>query len=472
MTLNRLIRVLMARWRLALAVLTCALLLAVVASFLPAPRYTASAAVVLDVKSPDPIAGVLLPGMTVSTYMGTQIQIVASERVAMRAAALSGLGEAPEVRVAWSKAKGTATRYEVWLASFVDAHLDVTPAKDSNVIKIAYWAHDPQLAADVANAVVRAYVETTLDLRVEPARQYNKFFEAQARQLRETLAGAQRKLSDFQRTSGIITTDERYDSETARLTDLTSQWVVLQSQASESNQLRNAASTHANATPEALVNPILVSLSGELSAEEGHLNELTQRLGPSHPSVLQSTARIAQLRDQIQREQRRIAQSSGVTHDIDKARLADLRREINKQRAVLLDINTNREQLTVLKQDVENAQRAYDSVYARYNQSEMESQMTQTNVSVLERAKPPRKPSAPRPLLNLLAGVVFGAIAAVMAVVAREFFDTRLRLPDDVSRGLNRPVLCVMPDAEARGLRATRRWPLPWIRRGIAWGAR
>lgn len=468
MTFKRLIQVLKARWRLALAVLTCALLLAVVASLLPAPRYIATAAVVLDVKSPDPIAGVLLPGMTVSTYMGTQIQIVASERVAIRAAELSGLGEAPEIWTAWSKAKGTATRYEAWLASFVDAHLDVTPAKDSNVIKIAYWAHDPQLAADVANAVVRAYVETTLDLRVEPARQYNKFFETQVRQLRETLAGAQRKLSDFQRTSGIITTDERYDSETARLKDLTSQWVVLQSQASESSRRRNAASAHANATPEALVNPILVSLSGELSAESGHLNELTHRLGPSHPSVLQSTARIAQLRDQIQREQSRIAQSSGVTYEIDEARLADLRKEIDKQRAVLQDKNTYRDQLTVLKQDVENAQRAYDSVYARSNQSEMESHMTQTNVSVLERAKPPRQPSAPRPLLNLLAGAVFGAIAAVMAVVARELFDTRLRLPEDVSSRLNRPVLCVMPDTEARGLRATWRWPLPLKRRGIA----
>ena len=448
MTFQRLLRVARSRWQLALAVFSGAMLLAILATVYPAPRYIASAAVVLDVKSPDPIAGVLLPGMTVSTYMGTQIQVIASERVAARAAALAKLGDAPEVQAQWAEAKNTDTRYETWLAGFVRAHLDVVPAKDSNVIRISYWAHDPQLASAVANAIVRAYVETTLDLRVEPARQYNKFFEERVGHLRETLATAQRRLSDFQRSSGIVTTDERFDSETARLNDLTTQLVTMQARASESSRRRNAAFAHSDATPEALVSPIVVTLTNELSVEEGRLNELTQRLGSAHPNVMQTTARIAQLRDKIRQEQGRIAQSANVTHEIDTARLADLRRAVDRQRMALLDLTSYRDRLTVLKQDVESAQRAYDAVYARYNQSEMESQMTQTNVSILENATPPRSPSTPRPLLNLLAGVLFGGIVAAMAVVAREYFDMRLRVSEDVVHGLGQRVLGIMPTTQ------------------------
>ena len=82
-----------------------------------------------------------------------------------------------------------------------------------------------------------AYTDTTLDLRVEPAKLYNSFFDERAKALRDALEQAQSRLSAYQREKGIIVNDERLDVENARLSELSTQLVALQAVAEESANL-------------------------------------------------------------------------------------------------------------------------------------------------------------------------------------------------------------------------------------------
>ena len=92
MNLSQLLLILRARWRSALFVF--AMTVAIVAAL-------ATAAVVLDVKSPDPIAGIVLPGMNVSSYMATQVDVLQSERVMLRAVKALRIDEKAGLRAAW-----------------------------------------------------------------------------------------------------------------------------------------------------------------------------------------------------------------------------------------------------------------------------------------------------------------------------------------------------------------------------------
>ena len=101
MTLTQIAQILRARWRSAVVVFLC-VFGAVVALTLALPKgYAATGAVVLDVKSPDPIAGVVLPGMTVSSYMATQVDVLQSERVLLRAVRDLKLDKDPQSREDW-----------------------------------------------------------------------------------------------------------------------------------------------------------------------------------------------------------------------------------------------------------------------------------------------------------------------------------------------------------------------------------
>jgi uncharacterized protein involved in exopolysaccharide biosynthesis len=91
-----------------------------------------------------------------------------------------------------------------WLAGLLKRQLEIKPSRESNVITINYQAADPTFAATVANAFVQAYIDTTIDLRVEPARQYSGFFNQRAQAAREKLEASQTRLSEYQRARGIV----------------------------------------------------------------------------------------------------------------------------------------------------------------------------------------------------------------------------------------------------------------------------
>ncbi len=451
MTLTQLFVVLRARWRFALLVLALVVALVAAATLLRTPQYTALASVVLDVKSPDPIAGVILPGMTVPGYMGTQLGVLQSERVALRAVQSLNLEADPRWQQRWRDETRGNGELRSWLADELVRKLDVAPARDSNVIMIAYRAPDPAEAAAVANAIVQAYIDTTLDLRVEPARQYGSVFDVSARRLREDLEKAQTRLSAYQQTNGIVASDEKLDVESQRLTELSTQLVVLQGLATESGQRQDKASGNAERMPEVLSNPLVISFATELSRLEQRQKELTANLGDNHPQVIEVRGLIAQLRSRIETETRRVTGSLRVNNSVNQARLAQLRAAVDEQRTRMLRLKGQRDESAVLLRDVENARRAYDMVLARATQSVVESQTTQTNVSVLKRATPPGLPSSPKLLLNIAVALGLGALLGLGAALVRESLDRRLRTDADVTRGLRQPLLGVLPSRPRAG---------------------
>lgn len=464
MTLTQMLIVLRARWLSALFVL-CIVLAAVVAATLLMPkRYTATAAVVLDVKSPDPIAGMVLPGMTVSGYMATQVDVLRSERVALRALQSLGMFENPAQKANWQRATEGRGDFRAWLADAVLADLEVRPARDSNVISVSYTASEPMFAAAVANAFVTAYTDTTLDLRVEPAKLYNSFFDERARELREGLEKSQARLSAYQKEKGIIVNDERLDVENSRLAELSTQLVALQAVAEESANRQRQASGNATQMQEVLASPLVAGLTGDLSRQESKLSELRERLGDRHPEVVQLQASIENLRTRIQGETRRVTGSLTINNTVNQARMGQLRSALEEQRAKLLRLKGQRDEAGVLLRDVENAQKAYDAVFARVSQTSTESQNTQTNVSLLKQASVPAYASWPRTRLNLAAGLALGLLLAVGWTILRELRDQRLRSFDDIGVLLKQPVLGVLPARSRPGLLGRSRARLTKVR--------
>lgn len=442
---SQIVDVFKARWRAAALVLFTVVAVVVSASLLMTRQYTAAASVLLDAKSPDPIAGIVLPGMSLSGYMATQVDVIQSERVALRAITALKLDQSKPLQDRWKQTTDGKGSFPSWLAEQLATKLDIKPGKDSDVLMVRYTSPDPQVAADVANAVVKAYIDTTLELRVEPAKQYNTFFDDRAKQLRDQLEDAQGKLSVFQRQKGIIANDERLDVENARLTELSTQLVNLQAVAQESKSRQAEAGANPKHMTEVLSNPLITTLTAELTRQEARLRETQARLGPGHPELQELQANVAELRSKLDAETRSITGSVIVNNSVNQVRVSQVRSALEEQRAKVLKLKGERDEAAVLQRDVENAQRAYDAMFARVSQSHVESQLTQTNVSVLKHATPPPFPSSPKILLNSIVSVVLGLVLAIATVLVRERLDRRLRSSIDVEQILRQSFLGVLP---------------------------
>lgn len=445
MSLSQLFVVFAGRWRSAVFAACVALALVALATavlWLYAPRYTASAALMLDVKSPDPIVGSTMPGATIPTYMATQVDVLYSERVALRAIDALRLDRDAEFRSDWQQETDGRGDYRAWLAERITRKLDARPGRESNVIGVKYTSTDARRAADIANAFVDAFVDVTLQLRVDPAREYNTFFDERSQQLRNALEQAQNKLSAYQREHGILVTDERLDVENQRLAELTSQMVQAQAAATESaSRLRQSGSP----LPEVLNNSVVLQLATERTKAEAQLEQLRSRLGDKHPQIVELVARIDELKAASRAESKRVVGSLVSVDRVNQARLSATRGEIEQQRTKLLKLKAERDNVAVLMAEVAQAQKAYDLVVTRGTQARIESQATQTNVSVLKRATTPPVPSSPNLPLNAAGGLLLALLAGAMTALLRELRDQRLRTDDDVRLGLSQPLLGALP---------------------------
>ena len=109
--------------------------------------------------------------------------------------------------------------------------LTVIPSRrGDNIITIQYRSFSPAEAAAVANAFAKHYADAAIEMKVEPARQYARWFGEQNKKLRAELEAAQARLSAFQRDKGIGVKDENLHAETERLASLAAQLTAVQSE--------------------------------------------------------------------------------------------------------------------------------------------------------------------------------------------------------------------------------------------------
>ena len=449
MTFGQFLSILRARKWAALLVFLLVVAATVTVTLLLPKQYDATASVVIDVK-PDPVSTMAFPSMAMPGFMATQVDILTSDRVALRVIRDLKLLESPQLRSQWQtegEGKGTI---EQWLISVLKRNLDVKPSRESNVIQIIYRSPDARFAAGLANAFSNAYIATTLELRVDPAKQFSAFFVTQSKESREALERAQEKLSAFQRDKGIIAADERLDVENARLAELSSQLVQMQAIASESNSRQQQAQASGDRMQEVLNNPVIGGLKTDLTRNEARLQELNSKFGENHPQVMEAKANINELRTRIDAEVRRVTGGVTVTGNINRQRESQVRRELDAQRAKLLQMKAMRDQGQVLVREVENAQRAYDSVMARLNQTAMEAQANQSYANLLTSAQPPAEHASPKTVLNIILSVVIGLVLALTVALMLELSNRRARAPEDLMVALGLPVLGVLPKPNAR----------------------
>jgi polysaccharide biosynthesis transport protein len=443
MPLQRFAAILRGRWRTAAAVWVGTVAFTILAAFLSGAQYKAVAMVMVEPKIVDPAAGITLPG-TMPNHIPTEIDVIQSERVALRALHAVNLQTSEVWRNRWKEATQERGDFEAWLAEQLLKKFDVKPSRESNVLTLAFTSTDPAFAAQLANAFTRAYMETSLELRTDPARESNTVFDENSKRLRSNLEQAQRKLSDFQQKAGLVATDERFDVENMRLLELSSQVVTLQAAAANAAGRERQGSLHPESMQEVQKDLLVASLAAELAKQEGRLVELSSRLGTRHPTVIELRDSIGELRARAAQASRRAAASIVTEKKVADERLAEAQQSLQAQRVTVLRLKAQRDQATVLQRELENAQRAYDAVLTRSSQTAMESRGARPNVSVLKVATPPALPSWPKPWIVVGAASVIGLLLAIAVVLMRETSDIRLRSLDDVTDRLGQPVLAVL----------------------------
>ena len=404
--------------------------------------YSSTASLILSVH-PDPVA--MLYGGGTPALVNTELEVMRSDRVAQRVVRNLKLTELADLRRGWQATTKGAMSFDAWLVRLLQNGLDVSAGKvGGNVVNISYTSGEANFAATVANAFVQAYMETSIELKIDPARQYSLFFNDQVKEARDTLEKAQLRLSHFQQEKELLVTDERLDIETARLNSLSQQLLTIQAARMETSTRQAQVNTNAEQVTEVLTNPTLVSLRSELAKMEAGLTDLLARYGDNHPQVISARTQVRDIKRRLEVETRNVIGNMAVNVRIQQDREAEVLVAMSEQRQKVLQMKVVRDEGAVLARDVENAQRTYDLLFNRASQTNLESQNRLSNATILTQAVPASAPSS-KTMKFLGMGLAGGIGGGMVLCILIEQIDHRVRTSSEISAVLELPVLGTMP---------------------------
>jgi succinoglycan biosynthesis transport protein ExoP len=431
--------------RKAFAITLAAVIMTAVAVALVVPKkYVANATLLMDVRDEQQMT----PGRLLRDrgYLTTQMELIRSGRVAGQVVRDLKLAAKPGVREAWEQATGGAIPIEDWLATGLIDKLRVDVVA-GNVLNVQFSSSDPKHASAVANGFAKAYLDTALSLRTEPTREAASWFEGQLKSMRAQLTEAQTKVAGFQKAKGITSTEERSDIEVARLDTLSGQYSTARNATYEAIAKHKQAlelvqnGIDIDALPEVLSSGHIGSLKLDLARVEQRLDQEGTVLGENHPQYLRTKAEIQAINDKIAHEVKKLVAGLGNAVQQAKKREEELKTALQAQNDRVISMKDARIELGAMMRDVDNAQRSYDAVLARYMTNKIESSAKSTNVALLTPAVEPITPAQPK--VGLISGlaVLIGAMLAAAVVFVLESMDRRVRTRADLETRLAVPSL-------------------------------
>lgn len=231
MSVGLILTILRSHWFLILASLGVAIFTAMLLTSAQDKRYEAVATVIVDYQAENPFDKSAIAPRSSGSYMATQLDIIRSDKVAARVLEQVEIAQSPELAGDASlgaTVSGAEQRED--LLGQLKQNLDVSAGFDnSQMIKIGYSSRNPENAARIANAFAAAYINTALELSREPLQQNAAWFDEQIQVLRRRLRAAEARLTEFQQEQGIVALDEKLDTESERLRELSTSLVEAQS---------------------------------------------------------------------------------------------------------------------------------------------------------------------------------------------------------------------------------------------------
>ncbi|KUR75519.1 polysaccharide biosynthesis tyrosine autokinase [Novosphingobium sp. Fuku2-ISO-50] len=469
--LRKLVVIVLGYGRFIGMILAFSLLAALGVTLLTTPRYTTSTSVQIDNQTAQVLGK--SSGMDASDteiasaadtdrFLQTQMDIINSRAIAERVAQrLNLVGDVNFYKAVGKREDLAKTPKSKIFDDTIKALLDHKVAnmpRNSRLATISFTATDPALAAKITNAWADEYIQANLQRRFDSSAYAREFVSNQLNEARAKLEQSERDLNSYARSAGLIKTHDE-SAQVAGVAGMvpnsvtTASLLQLNMLANTAEQQRIAAEQRWNAVshgdllnaPEVLGNTTISALLASRAQIDGDLQSERARHLDDFPTVIKLKAQQAALSKQIAGLATSIRNS--VKQQYDAA--LDAENKLNAQVSLLKGSSLSEQDKMVrynlLSRDADTNRLLYDNLLQRYKELTASAGISASNISIIDRAEVPIKPSAPNIVQYLAIGLVIGILLSAIAVTVRHQLDDAIHIPEDINGKLGIPLLGVIP---------------------------
>jgi polysaccharide biosynthesis transport protein len=474
---ERLLGVVRRQWKLVLVFVVAGICLAIAYLWITTPFYRATAELLLDQSQgqiSQQLSGFAEPQRAEEAIL-SQVEMLGSRNVVEMAVNELGLADNIEFldsgradlgevlnsirRVVGLSVPTSADRppesRRSLAVSIVQQNVSVQRQGRTYLLSVSFSNPDPVLAADIANALARAYLTDQLNSKYEATRSATEWLESRLEDLRAESLAADLAVQTFRQENGLIAVDGQLVSDqqlAATNVDLVEAQSATSAARASLDRIRQVISS---GDPNALVtaaldNPQINNLRQRYVDASARLTSVVERVGPEHEQAQLLQRQIDELQRLMQSELSRIAESYQSDYEIALSNEQSLRDNLATATAASADLNATQVTLRELQSRANSVSALYQSFLQSYQQSAQQASFPMAEARIIAQATIPGRPSSPNTLIALIAGAVLGGMAGSGAAGAREFRDRFIRTAEHLRTDVGVDFLGLAPKLTSR----------------------
>ncbi|MGZ4820273.1 MAG: GumC family protein [Terriglobales bacterium] len=445
------------RW-LILAAMVIVTTLATIATLRMTPIYEATGRIEINRPAQD-----ILPFKDANAYAGggdddtveieTQVKILQSDGLAADVARRLSPVSAAFLGIKSNSGISDTAKLDVTQtarsAAKIKGGLTVATVPRTRLVDIRFASPNPQVASEVVNNTIDAYIEHNIRSHFESTMQASEWLSKQLTDLRVKAETTQQRLVDYQKQKQIIGVDEKQNVIVSKLDELNKELTQAESERiqkeanfriaqSDDPEVINNFTKAADAT-------LLNSLKSQESTLKTQIAQLQVLYGPSHPKMLEARNQLVAVEGSIQTELKRNASRLKADYQAALQRESMLRREFENQKTQATQLNENAIEYTMLRRDADTSRQLYDGLLQKLKEAQVSAGLNSSNVRVVDGAAIPSRPARPDKRLNIMLGLLLGLASGIGLAFLIESLDTTVSSPEEAEAIAALPSLGVIP---------------------------
>lgn len=329
----------------------------------------------------------------------------------------------------------------------------VVPDPGSRVVRVVVEDLDPSRAALIANAVGEAYIEQSLESRLETTRNASAWLDEQVLKLAGQLEQKEKRLHEFKRQHLLVSVslEDRQNMTSAslsmlnqRLIETRAKLIELRAQRSIVRALRGRSEAELASIPRIAENQVIAELRSALVQLDKQRAELSTRYGAKHPSMVALSKQISGTKGELAREVKAVLGALDNEIRALEGAEGELQKAMNSEKSEALSLNSMGLDYNKLTRDLGNTKATYDSLLKRRTEADLSGQLKSNFVRWFEPAEADTRPVRPSIPINTAIGLFLGLALGLLVVIGGVVLDTTVHSRADIE-AQDAPFLGVFP---------------------------
>lgn len=355
----------------------------------------------------------------------------------------------PEEQPREARAAGESDTEAVLINTLLRS-LTVLPVRNSRLVDLRFVSTEPKLAADMANALAKAYIMQNMEYKFNSSKEAAEWLEGQLAEQRKKVEESEAALQRYRESNDAVAVEDRQNIVVQRLAEMNGAVTKAKTMRIEKealyNQLRAMETSGSlDSFPAVLANEYVQTIKAELGTLQSQQAQLADKYGDRHPEMIKVRTAVQSTEAKLQIEIQKIVDSVRSEFESARAQEMTLGGALNSQKVEALSLNRKGIEYSVLSREAESNRQVYQSLLQRTKETGISGDFKASNIRVIDQAEVPKAPFLPRKQRDISLAALTGLLLSLGLVFFFEYLDNRIKSPQELRATLNVPFLGMVP---------------------------